>query len=597
MVINNKQYRGIAILLFLCLFIYLIIRAYINEPYHDEIAAFFNYSEIGKIFGKGVIQDAQNHLLNTYLTHFCYLLFGDHFFFLRIPSLLSFPIYFVGVYKLSLLLKENNQRILFLVGLTSILFITEYFAYSRGYALGITFFIWMIIYSIKWVEKQTLQNALFLYFFTYLAIFSNLIYFGSACLAAFLIGIYHLKNIRTFQLKENGLFFGLHICFFLSIIPFLWLSYVLKNGGALYHGSLDGLWLTTGKSLTRNVLFYDADWQKIIWIILLMIFIIISFYQVKKNGLWNQLKEKEILISYYFFGNLVIILLLAFFLKVNYPLDRVGMYLIPLFLLLFIFNILKNKYTKYLLYILLFFPLSFIVKMSLHTSVFSQKDRMTTAFYQKVRSQISPENSLSIYPVLCLTWCKHERKFNGSKINPSSKLEIDSRNDFVITRYQNFSEYNKSSEYKIIAYDQSSTLIALKRKKLFTRIPRIKNNISVSSTRKKKIALLKLTDLEKYKNKNFLIQIKGMLEISNSFDKVGFFIHTSEKHYIETCTQRWLQGSKKQKFPININYVLTENDNLDDKLFVYICNPEGRLITFKNGKITAFELILENGTR
>ena len=78
-------FQKYAIALFGFVFIYLVLRAYFNEPLHDEVATFFNYIETGRIFGEGVIQVAQNHLLNTYASRWMYLMFGDDFFFLRIP--------------------------------------------------------------------------------------------------------------------------------------------------------------------------------------------------------------------------------------------------------------------------------------------------------------------------------------------------------------------------------------------------------------------------------------------------------------------------------------------------------------------------------
>lgn len=572
------------------IYIYLLLRAYFNEPLHDEVACFFNYIETGKILGQGIVQDAQNHLLHSYLTRFFFLLFGDHFFVLRIPSLLSFPLYFLGIYQLSLFLKENYQRVLLLTALTTIPFIVEYFAYSRGYALGISFFIWMIIYSIKWAEKQSLKYSFLVYFFSYLAVFSNLIYFGPAFLAMSLIGIYHLKNIRIFTLKENVLLFGLHICFIVSILPFIWFSYVLKNGGALYHGSLNGLWEVTGKSLTKNVLFYDANWQKMIWLTMLGCFALIILYLFKQNRFWNQFKEKENIIAYYFFGNIAIILLLAHFLKVNYPMDRAGMYLIPLFILLFVFIVIKKKQTAVLLYLLLFFPCTFMLKMNLHTSVFSQYHRMTDVFYQEVRSKISPDNSLILYPLSGLTWCRHERERTGSKINPKMDEYIDPAYDVVITRSQNYLESEQRSEFEVFAEDKASTLVALKKKRKIERIQLLEAKSNIAASRKKQIVLFETSNCKKQIDKNILIQIKGTLEIHCSFDKIGFIIQTSPQKKIETCNQRWLEGSEKQKIEININYVLSKNEVIDDKLFVYICNPDGRLITFKNGITKVFEL-------
>ena len=179
---NNYSYflKIYTVLLFCFIFIYLIIRALFNEPLHDEIATFFNYIETGKINGKDVIQDAQNHLLNSYISHYLYKFCGNNLFSLRIANLIAFVIYYFGIVKISKLLTDKTSQILLLTALSTVPFMIEYFAYSRGYGLGLSFFIWVLIYAVKWVNETSFKNALILYLFTFFSVFSNLIYFNSS---------------------------------------------------------------------------------------------------------------------------------------------------------------------------------------------------------------------------------------------------------------------------------------------------------------------------------------------------------------------------------------------------------------------------------
>lgn len=595
LVIPFSVFRVYAISLFLFIFTYLLFRALFNEPLHDEIATFFNYIETGKIFGKNVIQDAQNQLLNSYCSRIMYLLFGENIFVLRIPNLLAFTIYFYGIYRISQLLKETTYQILLLTSLSTISFIIEYFAYSRGYGMGMAFFIWMLIYSIEWLNKSKLKNAFYLYFFAYMAIFSNLIFFGSSFLAMFLIGVIHLKKIRLFNLKKNVLLMGLHFCFLLSIFPFIWLSYLLKNGGALYHGDLSGLWKVTGKTLTITTLFYNEDWLKYVIFFILFSGCIFLLYSVVKKGFWDQIKEKESVIGYYLIGNLVIILMLAHILKVNYPEDRVGMYLIILFILFFTFIIIQIKKIKVFLLILLFFPISFVWKMNLHSSIYSIDNRIKTSFYHQVRAHTSTETSIGVDPIMPLTWAFHERIQSNTKANVDYLVrKFDPSYDILILKIGNITKKDNLSNYSIIAVDTVNQIIAYKRKEKIRKKSIIEKSLPPFYSTKKQIEILTFDNVQQLKKKKILVNITGEIKVNKTFDNLRLDIDIindkNEITHYQSLNQRWLLGIGKTRFSLNINTVLDLIKEKDKKLIVNIWNPQGRIITFKNGFIKLYEI-------
>ena len=76
-----------ALLLFLALLIYLLLRAWFVEPLHDEVATYFFYIYHGDFWGANMVVDANNHLLNSWLCHAIYRVFGDHFFLFRLPNM------------------------------------------------------------------------------------------------------------------------------------------------------------------------------------------------------------------------------------------------------------------------------------------------------------------------------------------------------------------------------------------------------------------------------------------------------------------------------------------------------------------------------
>ncbi len=82
-------------IVFLFLLIYLVFRAFILPPYCDEISSLFEYIESKRFIESSLKESsANNHLFNTLLAKLFYLIFGDNFFFLRIPNILAFILYF-----------------------------------------------------------------------------------------------------------------------------------------------------------------------------------------------------------------------------------------------------------------------------------------------------------------------------------------------------------------------------------------------------------------------------------------------------------------------------------------------------------------------
>lgn len=593
---NNYSYffKIYTVLLFCFIFIYLIIRALFNEPLHDEIATFFNYIETGKINGKDVIQDAQNHLLNSYISHYLYKFCGNNLFSLRIANLIAFVIYYFGIVKISKLLTDKTSQILLLTALSTVPFMIEYFAYSRGYGLGLSFFIWVLIYAVKWVNETSFKNALILYLFTFFSVFSNLIYFNSACLIVVLITFVHASKIREFSALKNILFILLHLSFLLSIFPFFWLGIILKNGGALYYGSLNGLWQVTGKSLSNLVFFNESNWI----FFSLSIFFIFSLIGIIKlcfqNGIYNQLKEKESIIAYFLFGNLTAIILLANILKVNYPENRVGMYLIPLTILLFTFSIQQFQKFKTLLYILLFFPLSFLYKMNLHTSIFSPDDRMSIKFYKDVRSNTNTETTISAYPLMLTTWAFHERKQKGTKLNVNSERSFNTKYDIVLTKTKLINSKTDLSLYSKIAFDPLSSFVAYKRKKITKKTIIFQEKKQFIQSNKEQIPLLEMKDINVYQNQELILKIIGELKIDKPYKALRIDIETTHKDnsktILSTINQRWFQGLNNLNFPIHVNCMLNNLKGDDKKLLIYIWNPQRRIITFKNGKINLYKI-------
>ena len=125
---TEKRFQIFSWILFSSLFVYILLRAFFVDLLHDEAATFLHYIETGYIWNDKTMLDANNHLLNSFLGRIIFRVFGENYFLLRLPNVLSFPFYFWALYHLTSVFKKYSLRILVLVGISCIPFILEYFS-------------------------------------------------------------------------------------------------------------------------------------------------------------------------------------------------------------------------------------------------------------------------------------------------------------------------------------------------------------------------------------------------------------------------------------------------------------------------------------
>ena len=143
---TDRLYKGASILLFSFMFVYLLLRIIFNETLHDEVASYMFYFYQGDYIGENIQWDANNHLLNSFIGHKLYGIFGDNFIAFRIPNLLAFVLYFFGTMRLTKEFKTPYLKLTSLIALNTIPFIMEYFGNARGYGISLGFLIWGFVH-------------------------------------------------------------------------------------------------------------------------------------------------------------------------------------------------------------------------------------------------------------------------------------------------------------------------------------------------------------------------------------------------------------------------------------------------------------------
>lgn len=575
-------------ILFLLIFAYLLLRAFFLAPLHDETATFLHFIEPNKIIGEGVVQDANNHLLNSFLGRWMYLIAGPHFFALRLPSVLAFAVYFWGIYQLVKTMQVRLVKFLVFLALVSVAYVNDYFAYTRGYGLGMAFFSWILVYCFRWIRNPNWKNLGALYLFCWLAIFANLTFLLSVCISIGIVFLIYLIHFKSWNWKKHVTFFLIQFVFMLALLPFLYFSYMLKKGGALYYGSLDGFWEVTGKSLSRYVLFYEADWQQWLWMLLLVSLAFFSIYQLVKNGVLEFLSEKFSIFSVFLLGHVIAIYLMAWLLQVNYPEDRAGMYLIPLILLTVGFLLEKFPKIKWISLGFLFFPITFIAQLNFNTSVFTPDERIDESLFKAIKRQISSKNTFLVYHTMLLNWDFAERHGSKIHIQPAFSTAFSPYYDFVLMK-RNLIQPADLKLYDVLHEDLNSGILALKRKQFisFQSIHHLRISDTISSAEYVNLGniSLPLKDVGSF----LKLQLSGNVKLNRPATVLQLVVSTfdasgqpvSYMYY----DQRWIHGIEALNYTFDIAHLFPQLSNEEKEIRIYLWNPTGAEISLSGAEM------------
>ncbi len=561
------------------------------DTLHDEVATYMFYFYQGDFIGEHIQWDANNHLLNSAIGHVLYKLFGDHFAILRLPNLLAFVLYFWATVRLTELLSDKWLKISGLIALNSIPFMMEYFGNARGYGLSLGFFAWALVYAYKYFQAYSLQSLIIAYLFLLLAVSANLTMIITSGMMAACFFLYPLLNKPAGRSAWKELL--VHAAFGLALIPFFLYGLALKEAGALYYGSLDGIWDVTGKTLSRYALFYDADWLRFAWLGLFALMLIGGILWLRKTAFREWLKQPVVLYALLFFGNLIAAVGMAKLMEVNYPEDRTAMYLIPLFLLIVLHLMDHFVRLRPLQILFLYFPVTFVLHMSLSTSVFSPDDRLDPEFYAAVKKEIGPENSIMIYHIMNWNWPYHESHSDTKASvalfdNPNTTLA-----DILVTKTTVHTNPDIPKLYDTIAYHPPSTYIAFKRKEPVKRIP-LDTLTGNPATGNLEYAGICEFSLEPYVGKDLLLDVSGRLKTVAPQNKIQLVVQTfledgSQARYLYYSFETTYQG---QLIDDNfLHHFIVEGVEPNEKqIKVYLWNRALHLMEVGASKCTIFEL-------
>ena len=175
----NKTETRLYLLLVLVIWLYLGVRCALVPVVHDEAATFLHYLQLDQYIPYFSLWDANNHILNSALAHLSINIFGNHFFWLRLPNLLSFGLFAYYLFRLAKNFEHRWSRWFTVLAMLTASFLIEFFGLARGYGMSMAFLIGAIYHAAAYLRHGQLRDQGWVWLFMFFALLANMSLFNS----------------------------------------------------------------------------------------------------------------------------------------------------------------------------------------------------------------------------------------------------------------------------------------------------------------------------------------------------------------------------------------------------------------------------------
>lgn len=381
----HKNFKLFYFVLAAIAFVIVVIRAKTTPFTHDETATFYFIVQNGHYMPFYAHLDTNNHILNSMLTHLCYLLLGSSKFVLRIPNLIFFFFLLIAVYRISKNLSNGFAKVLLVAGFIFSYNWFTFFSVSRGYGISFASMLMAVSFLIDCFKNGKLKHLVLLCFWMQLAMAASLIMMPVFCLMLGLIFIHQLLNSKFFTTANilNLLLNGALI--------YYWVKYSshLKELNGLTHGAGNSYWHVTFETLIYMVTgSYSQVLQAVLVVISVLLIAIGLFVLVKSRPNINRIiNEAYVYFLFLFVGEVIAIYLMKKVMGVNYPEDRTALFFYITLVLYFVFLVEKLNVTLlnyFSLLISISFLIHFVLKLNFRKQELYIYDTFPPRFYEKL---------------------------------------------------------------------------------------------------------------------------------------------------------------------------------------------------------------------
>lgn len=314
---------------------YLTIRAFSVAIIMDEATTLYSFIMKDNWFPNSEDWNANNHMLNTLLGIYSTKVFGYSELALRLPNLIAGFLYLFYAYLWSKRVKETINAVTLFVGLAGSQFVLDFFGLSRGYGLSIAFTLVSWFHLSLWWRNRGAFNSLIAICAASIATWANLSMLlpQAVGLSIIFLGLAHDLLDRN-PISKATLFWMI----LFGIIPsflFAKVGFLLMDGGHLYYGQGSGFWEVTVDSLMKYALYLWDGKLKLLLPAGVMFSSVSVVVLWVKSGKWIWKNDASMFLLL-ILGCIVGHVSLHHLFGVNYPMDRVGLYLLPLSVLLIV---------------------------------------------------------------------------------------------------------------------------------------------------------------------------------------------------------------------------------------------------------------------
>lgn len=461
---SDKFLYGTALLVSLVLFILVVLRAVYVPPIEDELTTFYYYIRTGGFQPFHAELDANNHVVNSALSHIFYRLFGDGLLAIRMANVLSFIVYLLYIFRFSKFFGKKYLWLLWMLCLTAPIYIISLFSLSRGYGLSLAF-LTATLYHLMDFFKFGTNRAFYLgLIMVSLALWSNLALMVTVLIIGMLFGLIHIRNglMKKPTREKLKAFGGFLVLFGLPLAYAILYTFELRAEGKLYHGSDGEFWMSCGTGVMMLIV---GHWNTA-EIALAGILILYGFVLMK-----NLRSNPEVLlnpINITLWGSVLGILLLHYLFGVNYPTDRAVIHLYPLLIIAWFWGLENEKgrwiYIPAMLFAILIGTYS-VSAVNLKNTTYWSQESIPKEFYQsmvdwKALHGKTPVVSGRSFTLAGLEYFDYKA---GGNLNIVAEPKFPNPHaDFLII---NEKENNRNIEYfDTLFYDADATLGLLRRK-------------------------------------------------------------------------------------------------------------------------------------
>jgi len=318
-------------------FIYIVTRAILIGATFDEIMTIdgpVKLSFSGMFFKFSPL--ANNHLLNTFLIKTLFSLGNESLLVARLPNAFSFILYSYFGYKITI---KNLSPILGLGCFLLLLcnpFLLDFFSLARGYGLSLSFLMGALYFGTEQFKSPSISNLSKSLVFAGLSVISvfSMIYFWICLAALFSLIPLFKKDLTLFKqsLITSSVIGIVLLC--VIAVPMM----RLIDAHALVYGGNTSFYSDTLLSLTRYSL-YHFETTRGTYLVLnsaLAILGLVALTSYTRKPEWISLKSL-------FLGLLLspsaLIILSHHLAGVLYPINRVALFIYPLFSLCLFFSL------------------------------------------------------------------------------------------------------------------------------------------------------------------------------------------------------------------------------------------------------------------